>query len=65
MSYESMHYTDLTSEVTKACAAMSEKKRICKMCTMNNGQCDKKQAFLKDFVTMSCPSFKLRKGSAF
>lgn len=49
------------SEVSKAMTDLNEKKRICKMCVMNNGQCKLKDRFNKDFKSRSCPEFKLRK----
>lgn len=51
----------VSSEVAKAMVDVNEKKRICKMCVMNNGQCKLKDRFNKDFISRSCSEFKLRK----
>lgn len=52
---------EVTSSVAEAFGSIAEKKRICKACAMNNGQCKQKEKFQKDFMSRSCPSFKLRK----
>lgn len=58
----SAKHNDAATEVDKVMIDIREKRHICGMCKKNNGRCELKDPFQRDFKARSCRSFEKKGG---